>query len=262
MNERMRILKLLEEGKINAEEAEKLLEAISEPAHDRRRGFWGRHFEFVSEIIPGIFEASFKNHTTVEQREYTEKNRIKIKGISGNIDLTGSDGSAVTVEKDGLAKIYEEGNELVIKALSGYLKVIAPKGIEIKLKGIAGNINLDNLCGKIEVSSVSGDITGTRLSGSFDGEFISGNAELEYDSVENISIRSRNGNLILRISDNVKAEIEVTGTHGNIDCDLPLKNVTRRHNYLKGIFNSPESRIAVSSKHGDIVLSRKISTQR
>ncbi len=257
MNERMKILKLLEDGKISAEEAERLFEALSASDSERRRGFWGQPFEFISEIIPGIFESSFKDYAAVEQSEYAGKNRIKIKGISGNIDLTGCDGSIVIVEKEGLTKIYEEGDTLIIKAVSGNLKASVPKNIGIRLKGVAGNINLKNLCGKVEVSSVSGDIRGTGLGGVFEGEFISGNAELEYESVDDISINSRAGNIAIRLSKDTAAEIEVWNKYGNITCDLPLKDVVRKQNYLRGVLNSSDARISVKSKYGDVTLSLK-----
>lgn len=256
MNERMRILKLLEQGKINAEEAERLLEAISEPSSGRRRGFFGQGFEFISEVIPGLFETSFRNYGTPENFEFAGKSRIELKGISGNIKISGTENSKIVLEKDGFAKTYDEGDVLGIKLLSGDIKINCPKNIIINIRAISADLFLDNFSGNIEIHSVSGDVTGTRLKGTFNGEFVSGNVNLEYEKVQNIAIKARSGDVTLRIDENIESEIEISNAYGDIQCELPLKNVTKRHNYLKGILNNPKARIEIKNNHGDVILEK------
>ncbi len=257
MNERMRILKLLEQGKINAEEAERLLEAVSESSSGRRRGFFGQGFEFISEVIPGLFETSFRNYGTPEKSEFAGKNKIELKGISGNITLTGTENSKIVLEKDGFAKTYDEGDMLGIKLLSGDIKINCPKNILINIRAISADLFLDNFSGNIEIHSVSGDVAGTKMRGSFNGEFISGNVNLEYEDVQNILIKSRSGDITLKIDENIESEIEVSNVHGDIQCTLPLKDVTKRHNYLKGILNNPKARIEIMNNHGDVILEKR-----
>jgi len=253
----MKILKLLEEGKINAQEAARLLEAIGESEAGRRRGFIWRGLESIPDMMATMFDTSFKNFTTQERIETTGKKKIEIKGIGGDIEINGTDESNILINKDGLAKIIEEGDILIVKAVSGSVRIDSPKAIDIEVRGVSGNLELNNINGRIEISSVSGDIRGKGLSGSLNGEFVSGDVELEYDKVEGIAIKSRSGDVILRIDESIEAEIEISSIHGDIGCELPLKDVTKRHNYLKGILNAPKSKIEIKNNHGDVVLEKK-----
>ncbi|MEO0107462.1 MAG: hypothetical protein ABIL46_09055 [candidate division WOR-3 bacterium] len=137
MNERIKILKLLEEGKITAEEAARLLEAIGESESKKRRGFFWQGIEsfsdMMSDMMGTIFSASFKNHTTSERIEVPSgKKRLEFKGISGDIEINGKDVDNFIIEKDGIARISEENNTLLIKTISGNLKIDAPKNMMLK----------------------------------------------------------------------------------------------------------------------------------
>ncbi|MGB9720684.1 MAG: DUF4097 family beta strand repeat-containing protein [bacterium] len=261
MNEKMKILRLLEEGKINAEEAARLLEAINESETKKKRGFFMHGMEsfsdMMSDMMGSIMNASFKDHTATEKVEVSGKKKLQFKGISGDLELNGIDTAEFVIRKDGIAKILEEGDALLVKTISGDVTIDVPKKIDIEVKGISGNLTLNNIDGKIEIKSVSGDIDGKGLSGIFEGEFVFGDVELEYERVDGIDIRARSGDVILRIDDSVEAEIELTSVRGSVRCDLALKNATEKPNYLRGILNAPESKIEIKNNHGNVILERK-----
>ncbi len=257
MNEQMKILKLLEEGKINAEEAARLLEAIGESEPHRRRGFFGKNFESIPTIISSIFDASFKNHATEEKIKVSPKKKIELKGLGGDINLYGAEVSEISVEKDGCAKIEEQPDLLRMKTISGDIKIIVPLNTDIEIRSISGNVTLNNLNSKVWMSSVSGDIEGRGLEGSFSGEFVSGDVDLEYGRVEQITIYSRTGDITLKLDEGVESEIEISTVSGDLNCDLPLTDVIKKHNYLKGILNAPKSKILLKSNHGDITVEKK-----
>lgn len=262
LNEQMRILKLLEEGKITAEEAARLLEAIKGYESKKRRGFFWQGMDsfsdMMSDMMGAIFSTSFKNHTTSERIEVSGKKKLEFKGISGEIEINGKEINEFIIEKDGIVRITEENNTLLIKTIGGDIKIDGPKNIDIEIKGVSGDLILNNIDGKVKILSVSGDVTGRGLSGSLVGEFVSGDVELEYQRVDGIEIRARSGNVVLKISDKTEAEIEISSMSGDIHCDFPLQNSIKKDNYLKGILNSPKSRIVINNRYGDVSIEKNI----
>lgn len=260
MNERLRILKLVEEGKIKADEAERLLQALNE-GEGRKRGHhaWGfwNSMESIPDIIGASMAGSFHNASGKEKMNYPRKKRIAFRGLSGDIDIQGEDTEEIYVEKDGIAKISEDGNTLVIKAVSGDLKIKAPRETDIELKGVSGDLDLRNLSGRIDISSVSGDITGKGLSGSFLGDFVSGDIELEYDTVERIEIKSKSGDIEIRLDPKVEAALEIESKYGNIDCDFDLLDKADEGDRLKGVINKPTGRIEIRNDYGDVTIRKK-----
>ncbi|MCX7995413.1 MAG: DUF4097 domain-containing protein [candidate division WOR-3 bacterium] len=261
LNERMKVLKLLEEGKINAEEAARLLEAIGESESRKRRTVFWQSMEslsdMMSDIMGIIFSSAFKNHTATEKVEVSGKKKLLFKGISGNIEINGTDAYKFSIEKEGVAKIIEGEEYLLIKAISGDIKIGTPERIDVEIKGLSGDIRLDNIDGRIEILSVSGSIAGKGLKGSFKGEFVSGDIDLEYERIDKIEIMARSGDVALKLNPNAEAEVEIIAEHGSINCELPLKNVIQRPDYLKGVLNKPASRIFINNRHGDVELRLK-----
>ncbi|MEO0184941.1 MAG: DUF4097 family beta strand repeat-containing protein, partial [candidate division WOR-3 bacterium] len=249
------------EGKINAEEAARLLEAVNESETKKKRGFFIHGVEsfsdMMSDMMGSIMSASFKNHTETERVKASGKKKLQFKGISGDLELNGIDTEEFVIRKDGIAKILEEDDTLLVKTISGDVTIDVPKKIDLEVKGISGNLILNNIDGNIEVKSVSGDINGKGLSGTFEGEFVSGDVELEYERVDGIKIKARSGDVVLKIDESVEAEIEIASVRGRVRCELPLKKVSEKGNYLRGILNTPKSKIEIKNNHGSVILEKR-----
>jgi DUF4097 and DUF4098 domain-containing protein YvlB len=260
LNERLRILKLLEEGKIKAEEAERLLQALNE-GEGRRKGHHGWGFLGSMESIPDIISASmagsFHDASGKEKMKYPRKKKIVFRGLSGDIYIQGEESEGIFIEKDGIAKIVEESEALVIKAISGDLKIKAPRDTDIELKGVSGDLDLNDLKSRIDISSVSGDILGRGLSGSFRGDFVSGDIDLEYDSVERIEIKSKSGDIEIGLDPKVEATLEIESKYGNIDCDFDLMEKEDDDDRLKGVINKPTGKIEIRNDYGDVQITKK-----
>lgn len=253
MNDRMRILELLEKGKITAQEAEKLLDAINEPIKHKKRGFWNI-VELVPEMVGSIFDISLGNTNTDERLEVPFKKKIEISGVSGDVKVTGAEAVNILVEKEGLAKVFDEGDILKIKTLSGDIKIHTPTEIDLAFRSISGDLILENITGKIEISSVSGDIAGKRLSGTFIAEVVSSDIELDYETIERINIKSRSGDIELNINSAAEVQIDASSEIGSVKCNLPLQNVIQKSNYIKGILNAPKGKIEIKNSNGDVVI--------
>ncbi len=260
MNERLRILKLLEEGKIKAEEAERLLQALSE-GEGRRRGH--HQWDFLNSMgsIPDFIGASmagsFHNASGKEKMTYPRKKKISFRGLSGDIDIRGEDIEEIYVEKDGMAKVSEDGNTLVIKTVGGDLKIKTPRETDIELRGVSGDLNLRDLVGQIDISSVSGDIDGEGLAGSFRGDFVSGDIDLDYKTVERIEIKSKSGDIEIKLDPKVEATLEVESKYGNIECGFDLLETEEEDERLKGVINKPTGRIEIQNDYGDVSILKR-----
>jgi len=254
LNERLRILKLLEEGKINAEEAARLLEALgSYESKERRSRRWGFMdiFSFLSDIP---FIDGFRGANLEETLIASKKDRIELQSTGGNVKVFGEEIDSIKIEKNGFTKIREEGETLRIKSFGGSIKILTPPKTDLELKNIGGNVDIENLTGKIIMKVVGGNIKGKGLSGSFSAFDAGGDIELDYKTVDKIDIKTA-GDVILYLDENVAVEMELKAG-GEIGCEFQLSKETRKDHYLRGILNEPKGRVRIESG-GDITIKRR-----
>lgn len=257
-DEKKKILDMVAEGKITPEEAARLLEAIS-PSSERERDTGHRIWSSL-EGIPKIIKAALGNafaDSAEESHQFVGKKKIRFKGISGNLEIAGTKTSGIDVLKDGFAKVRELEDTIVIKALSGNVKINTPKKTDLSIAGISGNIELLDIEGNLAIESVSGDITGKELSGSLHGEIVSGNMDLDYKAVDKIVIRSKSGDVTLRLDEKVEAELEIESKSGTITCEFDLKGKEEDQGYLKGTINKPRGKIIIENKYGDVEIRKR-----
>lgn len=256
-DERLRILKLLEEGKINAEEAARLLEALSHAEERIKKSRFWKAIESIPDYVSSSISSSFKYSTEKETLQFPKKKYIEFKGISGDLEVIGRDTDKIDIEKDGMAKIQEKDDRLEIKAISGDMKIMVPKTTHFAMKGVSGDLRIMNVNGEIEVASVSGDIVGQELSGSLDSKLASGDIEVDYKKVEKINIRARTGDIVLKIDENVEAEIEAETKTGDIECEFELTDKVENEHSLKGVINKPKAKIELKNQHGNIRIEKR-----
>ncbi|MEO0226568.1 MAG: DUF4097 family beta strand repeat-containing protein [candidate division WOR-3 bacterium] len=251
LNERLRILKLLEEGKINAEEAARLLEALNYGESKKKSRYWG-FFDF----FPNFIHESFKDFDYEEKSKFGKKEKIELRGVSGDIELIGTDDEMIKIQKRGLARISEEDGILKIRAVSGTIIIWTPPKIDIELKSVSGNLTMENIEGRVTFHSVAGRVKGKNLSGSLYCKVAGGDIELDYRRIEELNINS-GGDVILHLPEETTAEIEITAG-GEILCEFELKEEINERQYLKGIINSPKAKVKINAG-GDVSLIKRTS---
>ncbi|KPK64184.1 hypothetical protein AMJ83_04110 [candidate division WOR_3 bacterium SM23_42] len=257
-DEKKKILNMVAEGKITPDEAARLLEAIS-LSSERERNTGPRIWSSL-EGIPKIIKAALGNafaDSAQESHQFVDKKKIRFKGISGNLEISGTEASGIDIQKDGFAKVRELEDTIVIKALSGNVKINAPKKTDLSIAGISGNVDLSEIEGDLVIESVSGDITGKGLSGSLHGEIVSGNIDLDYNTVDKIVIRSKSGDVTLKLDEKVEAELEIECRSGTITCEFDLKGKEEDSNYLRGTINKPRGKVTIENKHGNVEIRKR-----
>jgi DUF4097 and DUF4098 domain-containing protein YvlB len=259
LNERLQILTMLEEGKINAQEAERLLEALAQSDSRERKGkfkIWGS-----LEGIPKVIRAAIGNAIDDAQSEgpmyYSAKKKVSFNSISGDLEIIGIDTDKIEIQRDGLTRIRQDDETLHVKTLSSDMKISLPHTTEIAIAGISGDISISDIAGTLRIESVSGDVTGKNLSGSLSGEFVSGDVDLEYDRVDKVKIRSRSGDVNLMLDKNVEAKVEIESAAGNVSCEFELQDKKAGGNKLKGVIKKAIGDIEIKSKSGAISIKKK-----
>jgi DUF4097 and DUF4098 domain-containing protein YvlB len=254
----MRILTLLENGKINSDEAARLLEALThQDTHGRHKKhrFWNA-LEGIPDIITSTFEHSVKNSDADMDLSFPQKENIELKGISGDIKVIGASRDTIEIQKDGFTKTREMDKTLKIKALSGDIKILTNNKTNMMIKGISGDIIINGLNGKINIESVSGDITGEDLAGSLYAKIVSGDVNLAYHELDQADIISGSGDITLKLDERIDAEIDIETEHGDIHCDFDLKQEQKSEHTLKGVINKASSMIRIKNKSGDVFIEK------
>ncbi len=254
-NERLRVLKLLEEGKINAEEAARLLEALGEP---RRRGRGisvdlADIFEIPDVVCKSMrFAHPFTGSDAAARTEFAGKKRMSFKGVSGDLLIKGVDGDRITVRRDGIGHVEDLGDEVFIKTISGDVEIEVPRAVEVKVTGVSGDIRIENLESRTSLYTASGDIAAKNIKGDFTAAVVSGDVSLELLEVTNVSLSSRSGDITLFLKSDASAALDLYSKHGTVDCTLALDNKDQRKNSLRGTYHGGKGKIAVESVDGDI----------
>ena len=251
---------MLEEGKINSEEAARLLEALnsseSRKRHPHPFSFW-QSIETIPDMVSSAMHSAFKDISSFEPVNYAKKEKIELRLVSGDINVKGIDTDTITVQKDGFGQVKEHDDTLEIKTFSGDVSITLPKHTNLIIKGVSGDLELSDIDGTIEIASVSGDITGKNLSGGIKADIVSGDVDLQYDKTDRIEIHAKTGDIVLRLVRDVAAEIEVETGEGDIECEFDLKDKVEKDDYLKGIINKTGGKIYIRNEYGDVAILRK-----
>lgn len=209
--ERARILRLLEEGKITADQAARLIQALGAgrtESEEFSSGFghrrWGRAIVGELDRIPDIVAQAVSSALSSgfgagekSQVEFLDKKNLFLKSVSGNVQLLGWDQKRIILEGSGTPMwVREKGDQLMVRSISGDVTGNVPaetrlevasvsgditvSGVRGKfgLKSVSGNVELADFHGEVEISSVSGDVSLLRVSGRMKIETHSGDIEI------------------------------------------------------------------------------------
>ena len=275
-DEIMRILKLLEDGKINSEEAERLIGAMNEKGP---RGFYvpvppkmPKEFLDKMENIPeqigrAVSTAFGAMGANGGKRIFRGMKKIEIKVVSGDIEIVPSE-EDITI--DGSAwpmKSNIEDETLLIKCVNGDFTAELPNDLEgrislvsadlsardlrgnIQLQDISGDIELDSCSGEWDIRSVSGDVEGRGLTGRFGIKTKSADVDLDISDEGKFDIETISGDIEITIPEGSKVSINVASEKGEVN--IPEN--------LEGDVEPEKADIVISarSERGDIIISTK-----
>ena len=265
-DEIMKVLKLLENGKINAEEAERLISAVS--GQSRKTGFYVpppqkppkmpkdfvRKIEIIPDQIGQAISAAFGSMgSNAGRTTFPDAKEFAIKVVSGNLDIVpGEDEIAF----DGAAwpmKTAMENDLLSINSINTNGTLSIPAGIGGTASAVSADVRAKGIDGELRIEQVSGDVRLENCSGEWKIVTVSGDVKIESFSGK-MHARSRNGDISLKITgpgeyivDTITGDIEV-GYPDGYAIEMNAKS-------REGIVDLAENRVStVVTKEGKISL--------
>ena len=252
MDERMRILKLLEEGKITPEEAAKLLEALKEEKMKEEEPS-GNVFKMVGNVvsetlgmIPHIIESAFQTagmgfKAGVVESEFdaSEIDKLILKFAGGDVNIKGVESNTIKIKGRGIAKTTKSERTLISKCAGGDIELEVPYKIRLDLSFVGGDIEGTDLGGNIKIRSSGGDV------------------KLSLNEIGDVDIELKGGDAVVKVPDH-SFTFEIKADYGEINLPENLTLEERSSNYAKGIYGEkPEGHLCLYCKYGDIELKFK-----
>jgi len=230
-DEVMKILKLLEDGKVSAEEAQSLISAVS--GKKQEGGFYVppapkapkmpkefvRKIEIIPDQIGQAISAAFGSMGSNAGRTiFPGAKEFAIKVVSGNLELIkGAD----EIVFDGAAwpmKSAMENDRLVINSINTNGSLEIPAGAKGVASAVSADIRASDIDSNIQLEQVSGDIQIEKCKGDWKIVTVSGDIVID-DFSGKLHCRSRNGDIELDI--NGSGEYTVDTITGDIEVGYP-----------------------------------------
>jgi len=256
MEEEIRkILKMLEEGKINAEEAERLINALEERRSkikniDSLGKIIGESVSSALSIVPSILESVF-TPSSKEIREKIEWNKDELLEISlsgGDLDIkTEENTNEINIEGKGKFHL-EEGK---IKLAGGDFSITLPSDLKkLRISVSAGDLDGSVSCEKIEIILNAGDVDLNISCDDLNGVVNMGDMDIKFlKSPKNATLNCNIGDLSINLPENYNGTIIPHISLG----DLSISKEGYRFKDKKYVFgNEEESKIEIFCKMGDV----------
>lgn len=291
-DERARILKLLEDGKITADQATRLIEALGSertetdfclpphppfgPRHFRVRG-GGRGLDRIPDVVATAVASAMKNGFEPGEERSTDfpgKRHLLVKSVSGDLDVTrGSEERIGLSYSGGMVKVRSSGDQVVVRTMAGDVSATVPADGRLELEVVSGDVSISEAGSRIEVKTVSGDVDITLSTGDAQVKTVSGDVSLDRVA-GGLEVETRSGDVdvvpigpisgsILTVSGDVSValgkdadlvlELE-TEEDGDIevDDDLPHEVLEEREDHLKVKLGAGSRTLVVKTRDGDI----------
>lgn len=291
--ERERILKLLEEGRITAEQAARLIEALGRPrpAGGPRSGEWlppprasrvrmaelDRIPDIVASAVASAMKSGFGSRTDLPT-EFPGKSSLFLKSVSADVTVEGWDEDRLKVESEaGMTRVREREDIVMVRAIAGDFRIRLPREARLELttvsgdvqvrgtggrfglKGVSGDVTLEGFAGEVRVQTVSGDVRLRRVEGRLEVESKSGDVSLSAAGPVSGSLASKSGDVRLEL----KAEADLLldlecEDEGEIEFDTGLKHeiIEQSERRLRVRIGAGTRELKVRTSDADIAVRR------
>lgn len=266
-DEKERILKMLEEGRITADQAARLIEALGSRGAEvpatalRSRAIrrWQLHGveripDMVAEAVSSAMGSQLRSGT--RKQEFAGVGRIRVKSVSGDIEVEQVEGDKVVVESTELmTRVREEGHEVAVRAVSGDLKLLVPENCRMELASVSGSIEVAGLQGDVTLRTVSGDIALMWVSGRVEVNAASGDVMVRPAGSVAGTVRTLSGDIEVRLSPDADLLIEARGSEADnigLGLDLPHEVLEESEGFLKLRLGAGSRLLQVSTRSGSI----------
>lgn len=233
--ERERILKMLEDGRITADQAARLIEALGSGRPERHRFFHEmprpprpprpeRHMRVrlaeldrIPDIVAGAVSSAMREGMAGQgelDQDFPGKTSLFLKSVSGDVEVRSSDRDGIRlVNSGGFVKVREREDKVMARTISGDFKVEVPPKCRMELVSVSGDVTVSGGRGSFQLKSVSGDVALHGFEGTVAAEVVSGDIEL--DGARGVlTVESKSGDICCRPAGPVEGSL--TNKSGDI----------------------------------------------
>lgn len=212
---------------------------------------------------------------------------LEIRNTNGLIEIDPSEGDAVTVTAERIAKgatdadaqKTAEGIEIkesaspssiildartntsgiVLGSRQVKFHVHAPKGAALTFSTTNGTIEVRDMTGELRLETTNGRIGGRGLAGATRAQTTNGVIELDYAAIGGtIAAETTNGKVDLALPSSAKAQLNVRVTNGSISSEnLTLQTTESSRRRLSGTLNGGGPEVRVETTNGSVSLRGK-----
>lgn len=222
-------------------------------------------------------------------RTYTlaEGGAVEIASTNGEVDVTPSDGSTVTVVAEKIARASTEAaakeaaaaipikesvspSRIALDARTDRTAVGGSREVRFHVKAPAwaavtinttnGEVSVRNMTGDLRVGTTNGQILGDGLAGSTSAETTNGTIVLDYASIpaRGISCSATNGEVTVTIPKDGNARIAAEVTNGGISTEnLTLRDRKESRRSLDAVLNAGGPAIKIETTNGAVKIRGK-----
>jgi len=256
-DELKRILKLLEEGKIKADEAEKLIEALEERKESKRKDKFGfvNIGEIVTDaltsafsIIPGVIVNSMKGIKHVdEEYEWSEDKPLFLEITAGDLGIDVWQEEKIRIRGEGVF-ILEDN---LIKFSAGDFSLNLPKLNTVKMKVSAGDVKGKLVAKESEILIKMGDGDLYIESEKFRAEVNMGDLDIVFAKAPSQGeLICNTGDMSIVLPDDFDGKLVVKVTMGEASVERRPDMIVKGDTYIYG--NGEKSEIIIRCSMGNI----------
>jgi DUF4097 and DUF4098 domain-containing protein YvlB len=290
--EKKEILRMLSEGIIDVDGAERLLKALDEG--DRRRDE-SRRFarperpgrsmfesviasvtDAVSGIGPAVREAmtdecdmeDFDGEVSGKGSELeTESGAFAIpqgrevrivhasRKAPGNLSIRGVEGSDAIIEPSSGPRVFDDGKTVTILWKKGDLEIgLPPTAGDTKAKSLGGNVSVRGLSSSFSVRTMGGNLDIEDVSGPFQARTMGGNVGvvLRRPLLASSAVTTMGGGIDIRIEQTGGPGLDLETMGGMITGNIPACSTKRPGRFCVVLHPDREIRLSAKTMGGDI----------
>ncbi len=190
---------------------------------------------------------------------------LRLTGGKGDLTVT-SDSTVEFTNMNASMRFEMDGGSLHGKGNQGLVRVRGRR-TDVKLEGIAGELDLDTTSGGVVVQKISGPVTAVvfggdaqllELQGAVDLDIGGGNAEVAWAAIagdRDSRLRSNNGDLTVRFPANASCRVTARSSSGRITSDIPTIKVPEGATEVQGAIGPGQGPQIEIEAEGNIRLS-------
>jgi DUF4097 and DUF4098 domain-containing protein YvlB len=246
-----KILNMLEQNKISANEATELIDAIKGKSDEKDRKIESNWINSITDNVLSSIKETFdgvgdyvnssikaKGKVIVDaEYDCSDLQKLNIKSFGGDLTIRNSDDIKLRFDSaeniNGLVK--KQNDEMNIKLFGSDAALYIPKNIEIlDILQLGGDLNCDLIANKVKVNSKGGDV------------------ELKLNEIKELVVKSVGGDVACYFPENIDGKFNVKCEGGDFSSDISYEGEKRRGEYSGKFKQGKELDIEIHSLGGDV----------